>query len=222
MKILAINTSPRRERSNTLQLVEAALNAVAEAGADTEFLDLCRHDIRYCTGCGICYQTGECPIQDDYAEILSKMQDADGLIIGTPVYINAVTAQLKTLLDRMADIIHCQAFTGKYGIAVTTGGGGGTDEVIAYLGNTLQVLGATMCGGTGALMAEGPERFEEQKAEAAKTGKALVHAIREKVSYPEQDAFHAQMREHMSALVSANRDTMQHEYEYLKKRGWIE
>ncbi|WP_165077786.1 flavodoxin family protein, partial [Methanogenium sp. MK-MG] len=130
MKILAVNASPRRKNSNTLRLVEAALTGAADAGADTELLDICEYDIGYCTGCGICYQTGECPVKDDYTDILSRMQAADGLIIGTPVYINAVTAQLKTLLDRMADVIHCQAFTGKYGIVVATGGGGGTDEVI--------------------------------------------------------------------------------------------
>lgn len=222
MKILALNASPHKKSSNTLQLVEAALRGAAEAGADTEFLDICKYDIKYCTGCGICYQTGECPITDDYAEILYKMQDADGLIIGTPVYINAVTAQLKTLLDRMADGIHCQAFTGKYGIVVTTGGGGGTYEVISYLGNTLQVLGANMCGGVGAVMAEGPEMFEHQKNEAKKSGKTLVSAIKNQTAYPEQEAFHAQMKEHMTALVSANRETMQHEYQYLKNRGWIE
>ncbi len=222
MKILAINASPHRKNSNTLRLVEAALAGAADAGADTEFLDLCGYDVRYCTGCGICYQTGNCPIKDDYAEILSKMQDADGLILGTPVYINAVTAQLKTLLDRMADVIHCQTFTGKYGLVVTTGGGGGTDEVISYLGNTFQVLGATMCGGIGALMADGPEIFEQQKTEAGKKGEILVNAIRDRIPYPEQEAFHAQMKEHMSALVSANREKMEHEYQYLKNRGWIE
>ncbi len=102
------------------------------------------------------------------------------------------------------------------------GGGGGTDEVIAYLGNTLQVLGADMCGGVGAVMAEGSERFEQRISEAEKTGELLVHAIRNKTPYPEQEVFHAEMRKHMSALVSANRETMQHEYEYLKNRGWIE
>lgn len=222
MKILAMNASPHKKNSNTLQLVEAALTGAAEAGAETEFLDICEYNIQYCTGCGICYQTGECPITDDYAEILSKMQDADGLIIGTPVYINAITAQLKTVLDRMADIIHCQKFTGKYGIVVTTGGGGGTDDVIPYLGNTLQVLGANMCGGVGAVMGDGPERFEHQKKEAIKSGEILVNAINNQTTYPEQEVFHAQMKEHMSNLVSANRETMQHEYQYLKNRGWIE
>lgn len=222
MKILAINASPRGKNSNTLQLVEAAIAGAADAGAKIEYLDICRYDIRYCTGCGKCYQTGECPIQDDYADILSKMQNADGLIIGTPVYINAVTAQLKTMLDRMADIIHCQAFTRKYGIVITTGGGGGTDDVISYLGNTLQVLGANMCGGVGAIMAEGPEKFEQQKNEATKMGKILVNAITNQIEFPEQEELHAQMRVHMSALVSANRENMQHEYQYLKEKGWIE
>ncbi|KAF1074680.1 hypothetical protein MKMG_01904 [Methanogenium sp. MK-MG] len=71
-------------------------------------------------------------------------------------------------------------------------------------------------------MADGPENFEQQINEAEKKGEALVHAIRNKTTYPEQEAFHAEMREHMSALVSANRETMQHEYQYLKNIGWIE
>lgn len=222
MKILGLNASPRGENSNTLRLVEAALAGAQEAGAHTEYLDICRYDIRYCTGCGTCYQTGVCPIQDDYAEILDAMQSADGFVLGTPVYINSVCAQLKTLLDRMADVIHCQAFTGKYGIVVTTGGGGGTDDVIAYLGNTLQVLGANMCGGVGAVMADGPAQFDARTTEAKIAGKRLANAIAEKSTYPDQEAFHAEMKAHMTALVSANRDRMAHEYQFLKNRGWIE
>ena len=222
MKILGLNASPRGENSNTLRLVEAALAGAQDAGARTEYLDICRYDIHYCTGCGTCYQTGVCPIQDDYEEILSRMQSADGFVIGTPVYINAVTAQLKTLLDRIADVIHCQAFTGKYGIVVTTGGGGGTDDVISYLGTTLQILGANMCGGVGAVMANGPAQFDARINEAGIAGENLVHAIADSTAYPEQEAFHAELKAHMTALVSANREQMAHEYQYLKNRGWIE
>lgn len=222
MKILAINASPRGKGSNTLRLVEAAIRGAAGAGAKTEYIDLCKFHVGYCTGCGNCYQTGECIIKDDYAEILDKMQDADGLIIGTPVYINSVTAQLKTLLDRMADIIHTQAFSRKYGIVVTTGGGGGTDDVISYLGTTLQVLGANMCGSVGAVMAEGPEVFNQKVGEAEKTGNELAFAITNRTTYPDQEEFHAQMRSHMTALVCANRETMEHEYQYLSEKGWIE
>lgn len=222
MKILGLNASPRGENSNTLRLVEAALAGAQEAGAQTAYMDICGYDIHYCTGCGTCYQTGVCPILDDYAEILSEMQSADGFVLGTPVYINAVSAQLKTLLDRMADVIHCQAFTGKYGIVVTTGGGGGTDDVISYLGTTLQVLGANMCGGVGAVMADGPAQFDAQTSMAKTAGAHLVHAIADRTTYPEQEAFHTEMKAHMTALVSANRDRMAHEYLYLKNRGWIE
>lgn len=222
MKILGLNASPRGENSNTLRLVEAALAGAQDAGARTEYLDICRYDIHYCTGCGTCYQTGVCPIQDEYADILSRMESADGFVIGTPVYINAVSAQLKTLLDRMADVIHCQAFTGKYGIVVTTGGGGGTDDVISYLGTTLQILGANMCGGVGAVMANGPAQFDARINEAGIAGENLVHAIADSTAYPEQEAFHAELKAHMTALVSANREQMAHEYQYLKNRGWIE
>lgn len=79
-----------------------------------------------------------------------------------------------------------------------------------------------MCGGVAALMADGSERFEEQKTVSADLGKNLVQAIREQTTYPEQEAFHADMKERMIALVTANRDMWVHEYEYLKNRGWIE
>ncbi|MGA1061462.1 MAG: NAD(P)H-dependent oxidoreductase, partial [Ilumatobacteraceae bacterium] len=39
----------------------------------------------------------------------------DGIVLGSPVYINSVTAQLKLVIDRLADAIHCQMFEGKYG-----------------------------------------------------------------------------------------------------------
>lgn len=44
-----------------------------------------------------------------------KMMSADGIVQGSPVCIFSVTAQLKTIIDRLADAIHCQVFTGKYG-----------------------------------------------------------------------------------------------------------
>lgn len=221
MKIVALSGSPRGTSSNTLRLLEAAMEGAGEAGATVEYYDVARKNIEYCTGCAKCYETGSCILEDDYEEILEAMLDADGFLVASPVYINAITAQLKTLIDRMADVVHCQKFLGKYAAFVTTGGGGGTDCVLEYLGEAWQVFGADVVGGTAALMAEGDERFAAAIVESRALGRSLAEAIANETVYPEQKAFHEGMREHMSALVSAHRDEWPSEYAYLRSLGWI-
>ena len=149
MKILGINGSPRGSRSQTLRLVNAVLDGARSAGADVEFVDICRLDIEYCKGCTVCYERGECVKFDDFPGLYEKMLASDGIVLGSPNYIDSVSAQIKTMLDRMADAIHCQAFVGKYGCAVSTAGGSGADEVVAYLNGVLQTLGANTVGGIG-------------------------------------------------------------------------
>ena len=113
MKILGINASPKGDKSQTRRLVMGVLEGARQAGADITFIDICSLDIAYCTACGTCYAKGECVTDDDYAMLLEKMMDADGIVLGSPNYINAVTAQLKTMLDRMADVVHCQSLSGQ-------------------------------------------------------------------------------------------------------------
>lgn len=60
MKIVAIQSSPRRKNSNTLKLVNAALDSAQEAGAEVELADITKMDLRYCTGCQICRRKGVC------------------------------------------------------------------------------------------------------------------------------------------------------------------
>ncbi len=221
MNIVALNGSPRGTGSNTLHLLEAAMEGAAAAGAEVQYFDITRQDIRYCIGCAKCYETGSCIFEDDYDDILKAMLEADGFLVASPVYINSITAQLKTLIDRMADVVHCQKFRGRYAAFLTTGGGGGTDCVLDYLGNAWQVFGADVVGGTAAVMAEGEERFAAAVEESRALGTALAGAIASSASYPDQEAFHAVMQEHMTALVTAHRDEWPSEYSYLQSIGWI-
>lgn len=99
LKILGISCSPRA-KGNTEILVREALAGAEEEGADVEFLTLSSKDVEPCNHCGSCYEKGECCIQDDMQEIYPKLLEADGIIIGTPVYFWTVTAQAKILMDR--------------------------------------------------------------------------------------------------------------------------
>ena len=150
MKILGINASPRGSKSQTLRLVRAILDGAKAAGAETELVDLCKLNIEYCNACGTCFAEGKCIHDDDFGELYDKILNCNGLILGSPNYIHSVTAQMKTMLDRMADTIHCQLFTGKYGCSVATAGSPAWSEVTEYLNRVLIGFGANVVGQAGA------------------------------------------------------------------------
>ena len=98
MKIIGICGSPRN--GNTSFLIKEALKSAEEEGAETEFISLSDKELNPCIACEVCKQEGECVIMDDINEILEKMKEADGIIIGSPVYFGGVSAQTKMLFDR--------------------------------------------------------------------------------------------------------------------------
>lgn len=214
MKIIGVNGSPHGQKSTTRVLVNAVLRGAEEGGAETGFVDAAALTIRPCSACTLCYQTGECPKQDDFAALYEKMLEADGVVFGSPNYIDNVSAQMKVVFDRMADTVHCQLFAGKYGCAVATAGGSGADDIVAYLNHVLQIFGADTVGAAYANLADGPDALKYAEDQAFALGKDLASAIAAHREYPEQAAFHAEMAARMKALVSANKDLWKHQYEY--------
>ncbi|HOT95466.1 MAG TPA: flavodoxin family protein [Methanoregulaceae archaeon] len=221
MKIIGISASPRGAESRTARLVESVLRGAASAGAETEFIDICRYRFEFCTGCGTCYATGECPRVDDFAGLFEKMVGADGIVLGSPNYINGPTAQLKQVLDRMADAIHCRAFDGKYGCSVCTTGGSGDDLVVGYLNGVLNDLGAQTVGGVGVALGADPGRLNGAMVQGEALGRDLVEAIATKRQYPDQVPSLEAARDYFRMLVTANRETWSHEYEVWAARGWL-
>jgi multimeric flavodoxin WrbA len=123
MKVIAFNGSPREE-SNTGVLIRTVFEVLEERGIETEMLPLGRSDIRGCTACYSCFEAkdGSCPeIQDDVLnEYFSKMQLADGIIIGSPTYFSNVSTEVKALIDRagLLAIANGYALKRKVGAAV--------------------------------------------------------------------------------------------------------
>jgi multimeric flavodoxin WrbA len=100
MKVLGIVCSPRKN-GNTEILVEEALAAAREYGAETEiFLIAGKTNIQGCDGCEVCRKTDVCRIKDDVTPLYARWEAADGIIFGSPVYFNGVTAQAKAIIDR--------------------------------------------------------------------------------------------------------------------------
>lgn len=102
MKILAIVGSYRKG-GNTDVIIDKVLAGASEKGAETEKIFVDDISIAPCRGCmEDCKKSGVCTIKDDdLAAIIQKMDQCDGFIVGTPIYGNYMTGQLKILVDRL-------------------------------------------------------------------------------------------------------------------------
>ena len=103
MKILAFNGSPRTTEGVTDQLLQLFLDGAKSAGAETETVYVAKQKINYCVGCFNCWfvHPGKCIHKDDMGDIRAKIKAADILVLGSPVYFDGFTAQIKTMLDRL-------------------------------------------------------------------------------------------------------------------------
>ena len=105
MKVIAINGSPRK-KWNTATMLEKALEGAASEGAETEIIHL--YDLNY-KGCKSCFDCkmkngksyGKCAENDDLTPILGRIEEAGGIILGSPIYLGAVTGEMKSFLERL-------------------------------------------------------------------------------------------------------------------------
>ena len=102
MNVIAFNGSARKN-SNTAALINMVLEELNKEGIETELYQLAGKKIHGCKGCYQCYinQDQRCSIDDDIAnECIEKMKSADGIILGSPVYVADVSPEMKALIDR--------------------------------------------------------------------------------------------------------------------------
>ncbi len=100
MKVLILNGSPRKDGCTARALREVA-DTLQREGVETETIQVGGRDIRGCLACGACKTTGRCVIDDPVNEVARKLAEADGLLVGTPVYYAGANGTLKALLDRL-------------------------------------------------------------------------------------------------------------------------
>ena len=98
-KVLVLSASFRKHGNSDL-LCDEFIKGAKEAGNEVEKIYLNDKHINFCKGCGVCNSTHKCIQQDDMAEILDKMVNADVIVMATPVYFYAMNGQMKTLIDR--------------------------------------------------------------------------------------------------------------------------
>ncbi|MBN2635470.1 MAG: flavodoxin family protein [Prolixibacteraceae bacterium] len=101
MKVVAFNGSPRK-KGNTEILINEVFKVLNAEGIQTEVIQLGNKLVHGCTACGKCGEVldGRCQIKNDHLNFcIEKMVEADGIIIGSPVYFADVTTEVKALID---------------------------------------------------------------------------------------------------------------------------
>jgi len=220
MQVVGIKSSPRK-KSNTDVLLSALLSGASDGGCEPIHIDLYDYEIEFCKACDSCYKTGSCVHMDEFSDLYDVILESDGIVLGSPNYINNVTAKMKTLLDRMADTVHCQRVLGKYGAAVSTAGGSGAQDVADYLNQSLYIMGASVVGSVGVNLVDGEEMFKKGIDRSYQLGIELADAILTRAVYPEQEEGHKAMFERMKQLVAFNKDEWKYEYEYFINKKWL-
>jgi multimeric flavodoxin WrbA len=222
MKIMAINGSPRKSQSRTGQILKEILLGSQGAGAKTEYIDITTLNISSCIGCDLCHHMGRCAQKDDFNDLFERMLECDGIILGSPVYIFQVTAQLKAFIDRLGHAIHCQRLLGKYGAVVATAGGIGQVETADYMETLLNRMGVQCVGRVACTLDDGViPGGSDIIRQARDLGRSLVVAIKEKKDFPDQIHILNQMRTYFCNIMLKRKERWDWEYTYWQEKGWL-
>ena len=100
MKVLIINGSPRKGGNTAIALAEME-KVFAKNGIETEIMQIGNQAIRGCIACGTCAKKGQCVFDDAVNEAAPKFEEADGLVVASPVYYASANATLIAFLDRL-------------------------------------------------------------------------------------------------------------------------
>ena len=122
MKVIAYNSSPRKN-GNTSILIQTVFKQLNKEGIETEEINIGLKNYKGCIGCMKCAElkNGKCIIAtDDLNSQIEKIKEADGLILGSPIYCANVSGQMKTFIDRvsMVSAVNGDLFARKPGAAV--------------------------------------------------------------------------------------------------------
>ncbi len=105
MKAIAVNGSPRK-KWNTATLLEKALEGAASEEAKTELIHLYDLNFKGCISCFACKTKngksyGKCAVKDELTPVLKKVNEADVIILGSPIYFGTVTGEMRSFMERL-------------------------------------------------------------------------------------------------------------------------
>lgn len=145
MKIIIINGSHRKNGATGKILYEMYQQLCTYKDVDVEMIHLADLDLNFCVGCASCFKTGNCIYHDDIEELSEKIEQTDGIILGSPTYASNVSGQMKVLIDRGHFVME-QLLHHKYAISVATYENYGGTSCEKVLHKLLTYSGASSSG----------------------------------------------------------------------------
>lgn len=143
MKVLLINGSPHAE-GNTRVALDEMIKVFKAAGVETNLVHVGDKDIRGCVACGNCFNLGRCVFDDAVNEVAALFEEADGLVVGAPIYYSSPNGTIISFLDRLFYSSNKVNKTMKVGASVVVARRGGAstgfDVLNKYFGNSGMVI----------------------------------------------------------------------------------
>jgi multimeric flavodoxin WrbA len=187
MKVVGINGSPR-VGGNTEQLIKKVFEELEAEGVETELIQLGGEAVRGCLACGKCgeMQNGTCIIKSDHVnDIIKKMVEADGIILGSPTYFADVTSEMKALIDRagLVALRNGRLLRHKVGVSVAAVRRAGAIHVFDSMNHFFQINSMFMVGSTYwnigyGLQPGDVQDDEESMANMADLGKSMAFILK--------------------------------------------
>ena len=186
MKVLAINSSARKD-GNTAILINTVFEELHQAGIETEMVQLSGKIIEHCKACWACGGRKNCVHKKDlFQEIFNKMTQADGIILGSPVYTANISANMQALLERASVVTDMNRnenlFWHKVGAAVTAARRGGALNALDAMNHFFMLQNMFIVGSSYWPMAYGQmpgdvEKDEVGLATMKNLGRNMAHLL---------------------------------------------
>ncbi len=145
MKVLLVNGSPH-ERGCTYTALREVADTLEKEGIETEIFNIGKGPFYGCVACGVCRRTGKCVFGDVANDLADRMLEADGLVVGSPVYYAGPNGALCALLDRV--FYSHKGFTGKPSAAVVSCRRGGASASFDRLNKYFTINGMPVVSST--------------------------------------------------------------------------
>ena len=135
MKVFGICASPRN--NTTEYVLKNALDKMENDGFVTEIFTCRAKSIKPCMHCDYCLEHKKCIIEDDMLEVYEGLQEADGIILATPVQSGGISSNLAAIMDRTRalEAIDYNLLRGKIGMSIAVGGDRTGGQDFAHLKN---------------------------------------------------------------------------------------
>lgn len=231
MKVISIISS-NRKNGNTehlISLIEEELKSIAESqhiALEIERIFLGQAELKMCLGCRTCFDRGEelCPLKDELLSIREKLNEANGVIVASPVYVEDVNGVMKNWIDRMAFNCHRPAFADKTAVVVSTSGIGSSNHALKTMRTALMTWGFYVTNqqkfSTGALMKR-EQIYDRYNHKIKRISINLFNAIKKKKflkpSFYSLIMFKVQQKHWQKN--SNERHTI--DYMYWNEKGWL-